>query len=296
MSSSSSSFPRPYEGAETISPKPVFFELTLEAEGVLHVAINHKKLNPWSDDMTHQFAAIFAYVRYDPEVNVVVLSGKGPAFCAGLDVTSQGLTSLVEDDAARSAFHLKRHIDEFQASISSLETCGKPTIGVAHGICYGLAVDLLCACDIRYADPSARFSIREVAIGLAADIGSLQRLPRIVGNDSLVRELAYTAREFDVQEAKSIGFLSKIVPPTSSPSQPGSGAIAAAIETAKVIAAQSPVAVRSTKANLLYSRDHSVPQGLDYVSTWNAAMLQSQDLPAAMAAALNKQKISFAKL
>lgn len=287
-SSSSSCFPRPY--SPPITPKPDLFELTLESEGVLHVVLNHKKLNPWNDDMTHQFAAIFSHVHYDPDVNAVILSGKGPAFCAGLDVTCQGLTTLIGQDPARTAFALKRYIDEFQKSVSGLETCGKPTIGVAHGICYGLAVDLLCACDIRYADAGARFAVREVAIGLAADIGSLQRLPRIVGNDSVVRELAYTAREFDAREAESIGFLSKV---TSGGKE---SALQAALETAKTIAEQSPVAVRSTKANLVYSRDHPVPEGLHYIATWNAAMLQSQDLPAAMAVALNKQKVKFAKL
>lgn len=204
---SSSTYPQPYA---SFSPRPKHFELTLESDGVLQVALHHKKLNPWNDEMTHEFTAIFAHVRYDPQVDVVVLSGSGPAFCAGLDVTSGGLMELIEEDAARSAFALKRHIDEFQASISSLETCGKPTIGAAHGICYGLAVDLLSACDIRYADKGSRFAIREVAIGLAADIGSLQRFPRLIGNDSVFRELAYTAREFGADEAQGIGFLSKV--------------------------------------------------------------------------------------
>ena len=115
-------------------------------------------------------------------------------------------------DAARRGMMFRELIERFQAAISSLEVCERPVIGVSHGYVIGLGIDILSAVDIRYTSQDARFSIREAAIGLAADIGTLQRLPKAVGNDSLARELALTARDFDAAEAKELGFVSKVFP------------------------------------------------------------------------------------
>lgn len=115
-------------------------------------------------------------------------------------------------DAARRGMMFRELIERFQAAISSLEVCERPVIGVSHSYVIGLGIDILSAVDIRYTSQDARFSIREAAIGLAADIGTLQRLPKAVGNDSLARELALTARDFDAAEAKELGFVSKVFP------------------------------------------------------------------------------------
>lgn len=160
MSDADSSYPRPYNG---LSPAPRNFSLTLDAPLVLRLSLSNSKVNQWSDLMTYDFHRILSHISVDPDVAVVILTGEGErAFCAGLDVTSGGLVELIEDDPARSAWKLKRHIDEFQASLTMLEGCGKPVIAAVHGVAYGLGVDLMSACDIRYADQGARFSIREV--------------------------------------------------------------------------------------------------------------------------------------
>jgi delta(3,5)-delta(2,4)-dienoyl-CoA isomerase len=135
----------------------------------------------------------------------------------------------------------------------------------------------------------AFFQIKEVDIGLAADVGTLQRLPKIVGNDSLVRELSYTARRMMADEALQMGLVSKVCPDKEA-------LLAAALEVAKTIAEKSPIAVQGTKINLIYSRDHSVASGLHYMQTWNAAMLQSDDLMKAAVASMTKEKPLFAKL
>ncbi|PWN26454.1 ClpP/crotonase [Jaminaea rosea] len=288
MSDADSSYPRPYNG---LSPAPRNFSLTLDAPLVLRLSLSNSKVNQWSDLMTYDFHRVLSHISVDPDVAVVILTGEGEkAFCAGLDVTSGGLVELIEDDPARSAWKLKRHIDEFQASLTMLEGCGKPVIAAVHGVAYGLGVDLMSACDIRYADQGARFSIREVHIGLAADIGSLQRFPRIVGNDSVARELALTAREFGAEEAHRIGFVGKVTKGGRG------GVIAEALATAKLIAAKSPVAVRATKASLLYSRDHSVREGLDHIGWVNSSMLQNKEMPEAFAAALSKKEMRWGKL
>ena len=130
---------------------------------------------------------------------------------------------------------------------------------------------------------------QEVDIGLAADLGTLARLPRITGNGSLLRELAFTGRNFGAADALALGLISRALP---SPAE----TLAAAEALAREIAAKSPVAVFGTKVHLNYGRDHSVADALDYITTWNAAALQTKDIEASVAAALTKGKPSFSKL
>jgi len=179
-------------------------------------------------------------------------------------------------DAARKAILVHDWLLQFQDAISQIEKCNKPVVAAVHGIAYGLAIDILSATDIRYAEESARFSIKEVDAGLAADIGTLQRFPKIVANDSWTRELCFTGREFSSQEALQYGFISRIVKGGKD------GVLKAAIETASGLAEKSPVALRNTKHLLLHSRDHSVQEGLEYTAAWNSAGLQSDEIPEAV--------------
>ena len=119
-------------------------------------------------------------------------------------------------------------------------------------------------------------------LGLAADVGTLQRLPKVIGSDSLVRELAYTARKMFADEAAQAGLVSRVFPDKET-------LLKAALETASLIAGKSPVAIQGTKHNLNYSRDHSIEEGLSYMSTWNAAMLQSEDLRIAAMASMDRK-------
>lgn len=273
--SGSSSYPRPFENFGTAK----LHQLTWEAEGVLRVSFKRGPVNSWVEPMWRELDAIFRHVATDTDVFAVVLSGEGRCFTAGLDLGSDSLGQVMEDagpDVARRAFAMKRWVGEFQAAVSQMERCGKPVIAAVHNVAYGLGIDLLCAVDIRLAESTARFSVKEVDAGLAADIGTLQRLPKIVGNQSLVRELCFTAREFSAKEALDMGFLSQLV-------DGGRDAVLkAAIDMAKVVASKAPVALRGTKELLLHARDHTVQQGLDYTALWSASMLQSEDIPVAV--------------
>ncbi|KAG0219480.1 putative enoyl CoA hydratase [Mortierella sp. NVP41] len=179
--------------------------------------------------------------------------------------------------------------NKLQDSLTAIEICDKAVVAAIHGPCIGGGIDITTACDIRYASKDAYFSVKEVDIGLAADVGSLQRLPKVVGNISWVRELCLTGRNFDSKEALEQGFISKVLPDYAA-------VVAEAIATAKVIAEKSPVAAIGTKHILNYSRDHTVQEGLDYVATWNQVMLTTPDLPTAAAAAFQKKTAVFAKL
>ncbi|EST07860.1 Crotonase superfamily [Kalmanozyma brasiliensis GHG001] len=282
------SFPQPYAGY----PDAKYHKLTLAADGVLLLSFNRPPVNAWIDPKWQELTRILRTARDDGDVCAIVVAGEGRCFTAGLDLNEQSLAKIVADqpDAARKALVMRSHIRDFQEAISWFEYVEKPVIAAAHGVAYGLAIDIMSACDIRYATKTTKFSIKEVDAGLAADIGTLQRFPKIVGNDSLARELCFSAREFDSAEAREIGFLSKVVDGGREE------VVDAAVKTASIIASKAPVAVRGTKIFLLHSRDHTVEEGLRYTTALNSALLQSDDMPVAMLAVMQKKTPKFAKL
>merc|ERR1712203_1313938 len=153
----------------------------------------------------------------------------------------------------------------------------------------GAGIDMVCAADIRYCTADTVFSVKEVKLGLAADVGTLQRMPKVMGSDSLVRELAYTGRDFTAAEAREHGFVSKTFSDRDA-------MCAYALDMAKSIAANSPIAVVGTKHNLLYSRDHTVEEGLRHEATWNMVMLKTEDVPRSAAGFMGNKPPTFAKL
>ncbi|KAF9926505.1 putative enoyl CoA hydratase [Linnemannia zychae] len=262
-------------------------KVSFPAPFVAHVELNRpKKLNAINGAMWSDIGAVFNQLRDDENVRSIVLSGSGRCFTSGLDLFSLNLP-IVEDDPSRTAFKIRPFIKKLQDSLTAIEICDKAVIAAIHGPCIGGGIDITTACDIRYASKDAYFS--EVDIGLAADVGTLQRLPKVVGNIGWVRELCFTGRNFDSKEALEQGFISKVLPDHAA-------VVAAALDTAKLIAEKSPVAAIGTKHILNYSRDHTVQEGLDYIATWNMVMLTTPDLPAAAAANMQKTKAVFAKL
>ncbi|OAE11147.1 enoyl-CoA hydratase [Pseudomonas simiae] len=254
---------------------------------VAHVQINRpEKINAMNAPFWTEIIDIFQWIEDTDAVRVVVLSGAGKHFSSGIDLMM--LASVANEfgkDVGRNSRLLRRKILELQASFNAVDNCRKPVLAAIHGYCIGGAIDLISACDMRYAAEDAQFSIKEIDIGMAADVGTLQRLPRIVG-DGMLRELAYTGRQFGAEEARSIGLVNRVYADYES-------LLAGVMEIAQQIAAKSPIAVTGTKAMISYMRDHTVNDGLEYVATWNSAMLQSNDLRVAIAAHMSKQKPEF---
>ncbi|KFH65469.1 hypothetical protein MVEG_08947 [Podila verticillata NRRL 6337] len=256
---------------------------------VAHVELNRpKKMNAINGQMWKDIRSVFDTLKYDEDVRAIVLSGAGRAFTSGIDLFSLELP-VVEDDASRTAFKIRPYLKSLQDSLSAIELCDKAVVAAIHGPCIGGGIDISSACDIRYASKESYFSVKEVDIGLAADVGTLQRLPKVVGNISWVRELCLTGRNFDAAEALEFGYISKVLPDPAK-------VLSEALATATLIAEKSPVATIGTKHLLNYSRDHSVQEGLDYTAAWNMVMLTSPDLPTAAAANMQKTKPTFAKL
>jgi enoyl-CoA hydratase len=179
-------------------------------------------------------------------------------------------------DPARGREALRRLILDLQDCLSSVERCRKPVLAAIQGACIGGAIDLVTCCDMRYAAAEVQFSVREIDVGMTADVGTLQRLPRLIP-DGIARELAYTGRSVNGAEARLIGLVNQVFATPEA-------LLEGVRRIAQTIAAKSPLAIRGSKEMLNYGRDHTVADGLNYVATWNAAMLMSLDLDETMTA------------
>ena len=271
------------------STLPSFDTLTLSVEEhIATVRLNRpEKMNAMNLAMWHDIRAAFQWIDAAPQVRVAVLEGEGKAFTSGIDLQMMmGLGGQIRNDCdGRTREALRRLILDLQDTLSSLERCRKPVLAAVHGACVGGGIDLIVCADMRYCSADAWFSIKEIDIGMVADVGTLQRLPRLIG-DGMARELAYTARRVDGAEARQIGLVNRVFD-TPEALREGVREIAAAI------AAKSPLSVRGVKEMLGYARDHTVADGLNYNATWNAAMLMSNDLQESMMANMAKRAPEF---
>lgn len=261
--------------------------VTSDQKFVFHVQLNRpESLNAMNKMFWHEILDCFRKIKDDKDCRVAIISGAGKIFSSGLDFTDMlDLTSKVvsKEDIARKAKFLQSIIEQYQMSFTAIEDCQKPVIAAVHGGCIGGGANLICACDMRFCTEDAYFSIKEIDIGLAADVGILQRLPKAVGNDSLLREYIYSCEKIDSKNAKEIGIVSRIFDSKES-------MMDAAKRLADVIASKSPVAVQGTKIALNYSRDHSVKEGLEFMTYWNMTMLQSEDVLKAAEATITRSK------
>ncbi|MHB8909859.1 MAG: crotonase/enoyl-CoA hydratase family protein [Syntrophales bacterium] len=257
----------------------------IEREGnVAWLVLNRpEKRNSMTWEFFAELAESFRSFDDDPEVRAVVLRAEGKMFTAGLDLVAAG--SLMGDGSAPYREGLRRRILDAQAAIGALERCRKPVIAAVHGWCIGGGVDLLSACDIRLAADDALFSIREVRIGIIADLGTLQRLPHIIGH-GWTNELALTGRDFSAEEALQMGFVTRLC-------EDREALYREAKSLADEIAALPPLAVQGTKEILLHGRDHGVQAGLDTIAQKNAALIPNEDMMEAVAAFLGKRQPVF---
>ena len=263
-----------------------FFEVSLEG-AVAHIEMNKPdKANSMSPDFWKDLPVIANALNADPEVRAVVISGRGKHFTGGMDLASfQDIMALTKSEPARASYAMRDLILKLQDALTSLETLRVPVIAATHSTCLGAGVDLISACDIRIASQDTSFGIEEILVGMAADVGTLQRLPKIMPS-GIVRELAYTGRRFSAEEAKGWGLVNSVHGDRDSTVQ-------AALDMAQQIAAQSPVAIAGIKHAITYARDHSVADGLDQIATWNSGMLRPEDLMKAIQAKMQKQQAIY---
>lgn len=210
------------------------------------------------------------------EVRALVLSGEGRNFCAGMDISVFAGGNILQTDTAsqRQAFHQAAR--DLQDALTTLERVRFPVIAAIQGACVGAGLDMVAACDLRLASTDAYFRIEEINIGMMADVGSLQRLPRLLP-DAVVRELAYLGTRLDADRAERLGFVNGVA-------DDGDAVLAAALDMAHRIAAKAPLAISGSKAALLYARDHTVAEGLEWAAVMQGSLWNTADILAAIAA------------
>jgi len=224
---------------------------------------------------------------------VMVLAAEGKNFCSGMDLAVFGSSDNIDTDGTKG--HRSRRNERFrstaiklQDTFTAMERARVPVLCAIQGACVGGGIDMVSATDMRYTTEDAWFSIAEINIGMTADVGTLQRMPKLVA-EGIVRELAYTGRRWTAQEAKAAGFVNEIYPDHET-------LLDAVMDTAGEIASKSPMAVWGTKQTMHYTRDHSVADGLEFIANWNAAMFDTDDMAEAFKASLEKRAADFPDL
>ncbi|HZG09722.1 MAG TPA: crotonase/enoyl-CoA hydratase family protein [Allosphingosinicella sp.] len=257
--------------------------------GVAHVElVRADKFNAMDADMFAAIGEAFRTLGTDAAVRCILLSGRGRHFTAGLDLQYAASQFPPAADPGRAAESRLRHIKWLQDAFNAVEEARPPVIAAIHGGCIGAGVDLATACDIRIAAAGAFFQVAEVDVAITADLGTLQRLTHLIP-EGLVRELAYTGRRLETEEAARLGLVNRVAADREA-------MIADGLALAATIAAKSPLAVAGAKMSLNYSRGRTVEEGLRHVAMWNAGALVSADLTAAIQARLAKQTPEFGDL
>jgi enoyl-CoA hydratase len=271
--------------------------LSVEFDG--HIATvwldRPEKRNAFAKDFWVDLPEVMDALGEDNETRVVVIAARGESFTVGIDLKAFGpifMNGGVDPDLSpmpTSEVGRRRAmydgLKKLQRTFSSIAQCPKPVIAAVHGHCIGAGIDLITACDIRYSSADATFSVRETKIAMVADVGTVQRLPQII-DPGRVAEIVYTGRDFNAEEAKDMGLVSRVFADADATYE-------AAVDVAVEIAANSPLAVQGAKAVLSAGQGRSVEENLDYVALWNTAFLHSNDFVEATMAFLEKRPPEF---
>jgi enoyl-CoA hydratase len=260
------------------------------ADKVAHVRLTRPdELNTMTPDFWRELPEIVTGISDDASARVVVISSSGKHFSAGMDLSvfTGGLGSG-DGEAGRRHARTRSHARVLQWSFTALEKARVPVIAAVQGGVIGGAVDLVTACDLRYASADAFFCVQEINIGMTADVGTLQRLGKVVP-DGFAREMAYTGRRYPAQRAYEVGLVQQLFPDHDA-------LVAGALETAREIAGKSPLAIWGTKVAMNYARDHSIDDSLDQIATWQSGMFQPDDMTEAFTAKSEKRPAVFPEL
>jgi len=257
--------------------------LEVKQEGhIAHVVLNRPEaMNSMIPEFWTELPAAIREIDDEANARVIVISSTGKHFSAGMDLSV--FLNMKEDfkgDPSRRAERMRRMVMLLQDSFTAIEQARMPVIGAVQGGAIGGAVDLLSACDMRYCTQDAFFTIKETQLGMTADVGTLQRLPKLIPI-GIVKELAYTGRNFGAAEAQQLGFVNQVFDDQAS-------MLEAVMKIAQQIAMNSPLAVSGTKTMINYAVEHTVAESLTYMATWQAGMFQMEDVFKAMEAQKTK--------
>ena len=262
------------------------FDVLIE-KGVATVTLNRgEKLNTMIPAFWSELPKVIDEINSSGEARVIVLASTGKHFSAGMDLAVFSMNSgESQAEVGRLRANLRENALHLQDSFNCLEKARIPVLAAIQGGCIGGAVDMVTACDMRYASEDAFFCIQEINIGMTADVGTLQRLPKLIP-EGVCRELAYTGRRMKADEAKSVGLVNEVFSDQES-------LLDGVMEIAEEIASKSPLAIWGSKEMITYSRDHSTSDSLNYIATWQSGMFQPADMKEAFQAKAENRPSEF---
>lgn len=267
------------------------FEVTIEG-GVAHLVLNRPdKRNSMIPAFWTELPAIIRDIDHNARARVIIISSTGPHFTAGLDIKAfESIAAGGGDPMAerQAGLRFQHTVRAMQETFTCLEECRVPVLTAIQGGCIGGGVDLITACDMRYATADAFITIHEINIGMTADVGTFPRIFKLIP-EGVARELAYTGKRMPAEEAQTVGLVNRVFPDQES-------LLAGVMVIAREIASKPPLAIHGTKRMANYARDHSVADSLDYIGVWNASMLQHAEIREAMQANAEKRPGEFADL
>jgi enoyl-CoA hydratase len=266
------------------------------ADHIAHIVLNRPdKRNSMNAAFWDELPAIIEDIDARAAARVIVISSTGPHFTAGIDITAFAPDSELLGDAGDADLGQRQHgarfygtVTRLQKTFSCLENCRMPVLAAIQGGCIGGGVDLVTACDMRYATADAFLTIFETNIGMTADVGTFPRLVKLIP-EGIVRELAYTGRRMAADEAQAVGLINRVFPDHAS-------MLDGVMTIAAEIARKAPLAIYGCKRVINYARDHTTADGLDYIGIWNASMLHFDEIREAMGANQEQRPARFAEL
>jgi enoyl-CoA hydratase len=271
------------------------FDLSI-SDHIAHIKlIRPERRNSMIPEFWDELPKIIERIETEAQARVIVISSTGPHFTSGLDTSAFGSTIQNKDDtmtpvklARLKGVKLYETVAHMQKTFSCLENCRMPVLAAIQGGAIGGGVDLITACDMRYMTQDSFLTIFEINIGMTADVGTFPRLCKLIP-EGVVKELAFTGRRMPADEAKSLGLVNQIF-------EDHEALITGVMELAKQIASKAPLAIYGSKRIINYARDHNTADSLDYISIWNASMLQHDEVQEAMQAAGEKRAGNFVDL
>lgn len=265
------------------------FDVTVQGK-VAHVQLNRpEQLNTMIPAFWSELPTLVTELSDRGDVRAIVISSTGKHFSAGMDLsvfTSSGLSMDGEPGRRNATFMLL--VKRLQESFTALERTRVPVLAAIQGGCIGGAVDMVCAADMRYASADAYFVVQETNIGMTADVGTLQRLPKLIP-DGVAREFVYTGRRMSAARAAEVGLVNQVFDDHAS-------LVAGVLEIAAEIATKSPLTLWGAKEALVYARDHGVPDSLHQIALWQTGAFQPADMMESFAAKGEKRAANYEDL
>lgn len=256
---------------------------------IAHLVLNRPEvMNTMHPTFWRELDAVLTQIQREGSARVLVISSTGKHFSAGMSLDTFAGAIQMDDKSPEGRAAIFDVLSDLQATFTKLETLRIPVIAAIQGGCIGGAVDMVTACCIRYATQDAFFCIQEINIGMVADVGTLQRLPKLIPL-AVVKELAYTGRRLNGDKALAYGLVNEVFASSDT-------MLAAAMQCAKEIAAKPPVAIWGTKQVIHYARDHSVDESLKQMGWLQGAIWSNAHVREAIVAAKEKRPAHFTAL